>query len=52
MDRDLKHVFYFLLKTSRIVLESMLSPFPLAIVGATTAKRIPRPVAVDVSHVT
>lgn len=45
-------IFYFLLKTSRIVLEIMLSPFPLAIVGATTANNIPRLVAVDVNHVT
>jgi len=45
-------IFYFLLKTSRIVLEIMLSHFPLAIVGATTANNIPRPVAVDVNHVT
>ena len=49
---DLKNHLYFLLITSRIVFVSMLSPFPLAIVGVTTANNIPRPVAVDVNHVT
>ena len=52
LESDLRHYLYFLLKTSRTVLEIMLSPFPLDIVGASTANSIPRPVAVDVNHVT
>jgi hypothetical protein len=43
---------HFLPSTNRMVLKSMLSPFPLAMVGATTANNMPRPVAVDVNHVT
>jgi hypothetical protein len=50
--QSLRPISHLLPSTNRIVLKSMLSPFPLAIVGATTANKMPRPVAVDVNHVT
>jgi len=52
LESDLRHYLLLHSQDESKCLRNHTISFPLAIVGATTANKIPRPVAVDVNHVT